>query len=150
MTVLAVRPFRVSFEGGTILTVAMDVDASLRASFYGFDLRQGGELLFRHDCHPGHEELGNGPYALRTSAEPLGRCLVGGLEPQARHVLLDGPRPELGKAAQILHLGGFVLRLLGCGLHPGVVVGIIRGEIDLDRVRGVRPPPPWPGRPGSR
>lgn len=64
VTVLAVRPFRVSFEVGTILTVAMDMDAHLRASFYRFDLRRGGELLFRHDCHPGHEELGNGPYHL--------------------------------------------------------------------------------------
>ncbi|MBO0693489.1 MAG: hypothetical protein J2P58_11375 [Acidimicrobiaceae bacterium] len=44
--------------------------------------------------------------------------------------MAPGPR---GKAAQVLHLGGFLLRLLGCGLRPGVVVRIIGRETDLDR-----------------
>lgn len=40
----------------------MALDADLSPTFYRFDLRMAGELRWRHDCHPGHEYLGTGPY----------------------------------------------------------------------------------------
>lgn len=66
---LSVLPFRISFEVGTTLTVRLQMDADLEVFFYAFDLRSGDELLFRHDCHPGHEYLGNGPYHLHTGPD---------------------------------------------------------------------------------
>lgn len=63
---LSVLPFRIGFQVGTTLTVRLKVDADMKAFLYSFDLHQDNELCFRHDCHPGHEELGTGPYHLHV------------------------------------------------------------------------------------
>lgn len=38
-----------------MLTFGFTVDSDLGATWYTFDLRRNGELLWRHDCHAGHE-----------------------------------------------------------------------------------------------
>ena len=66
-----VPPFKLQFQVGTVLTVAMVLGTHLAAVRYKFDLRlQGGALLWRHDCHKGHEGLGSGPYHLHVGGEP--------------------------------------------------------------------------------
>ncbi len=63
LAVVRVRPFRIGFGVGTVLTTAINMAADLAAHFYKFDLRLGGgALCWRHDCHAGHESLGAGPY----------------------------------------------------------------------------------------
>lgn len=72
---------RVAFVGTeTVLTFSFTVDAGLVASRYRFDLRRSnGELLWRHDCHRGHEATLGGPHHLhigpdeehRIPAEPV-------------------------------------------------------------------------------
>ena len=63
LAVLRVPPFRIGFRVGTVLTIAINMDADLAAHFYKFDFRlTGGALCWRHDCHAGHESLGAGPY----------------------------------------------------------------------------------------
>lgn len=67
LIVVRVRPFRIDFGVRTVLTVAVTLGADLAAQFYKFDLRlTDGELCWRHDCHPGHEALGSGPYHLHV------------------------------------------------------------------------------------
>lgn len=66
VALLRVQSFRIAFDVGTILTIAMDVDTDLRPSFYRFDFRMAGELLWRHDCHPGHETLGTGAHHIHV------------------------------------------------------------------------------------
>ncbi|HZA88125.1 MAG TPA: hypothetical protein VE466_14725 [Acidimicrobiales bacterium] len=62
-----VRPFRIGFVVGTVLTPSVGVDAGLAADFYSFDLRLAdGTLIWRHDCHAGHEYLGTGRYHLHV------------------------------------------------------------------------------------
>lgn len=79
--VLRVAPTTARFPGiETVLTLSFTVDADLVASWYRFDLRRStGELLWRHDCHPGHEDSLGGPNHLhigpdeghRIPAEPV-------------------------------------------------------------------------------
>jgi len=57
----------VRFEVGTVLTVAIGLNRHLTATFYKFDLRlTDGTLVWRHDCHAGHEYLGTGRYHLHV------------------------------------------------------------------------------------
>ncbi len=62
LAVLRIPPFRIGFRFGTVLTIAINMDADLAAHFYKFDLRlTSGALCWRHDCRAGHESLGAGP-----------------------------------------------------------------------------------------
>lgn len=70
---LRVLPFRVHFQVGTVLTIAMRLDGRLAATWYKFDLRlDDGTLLWRHDCHVGHEHLGSGRYHLHAGGAAPG------------------------------------------------------------------------------
>ncbi|HVX21289.1 MAG TPA: hypothetical protein VHB02_08075 [Acidimicrobiales bacterium] len=73
LAMLQVRPFRIRFSVGTVLSVAFAVGADLTARFYRFDLRQDGELCWRHDCHAGHEYLGSGLYHLHVGPDERDR-----------------------------------------------------------------------------
>ena len=54
----------------TVLTFSFTVDAGLVASRYQFDLRRSnGVLLWRHDCHPGHEASLGGRHHLHIGPE---------------------------------------------------------------------------------
>lgn len=66
LVVLQVRPFRTRFGVGTVLTVAVSMDADLQPQYYRFDPRLDGELCWRHDCHARHEDLGTGPHHLHV------------------------------------------------------------------------------------
>jgi hypothetical protein len=48
----------------TQLTVDMTLTVELEALAYNFDYRREGTLLWRADCHPGHEAEFGGPYHL--------------------------------------------------------------------------------------
>ena len=51
----------------TVLTVGLSFDSALDADFYKFDLRRGdGTLLWREDCHEGHEHEHGGTCHLHT------------------------------------------------------------------------------------
>jgi hypothetical protein len=70
IAVVRVRPFRIGFGVGTILTTAINMGADLAAHFYKFDLRLvDGALCWRHDCHAGHESLGTGLYHLHIGPD---------------------------------------------------------------------------------
>lgn len=79
--VLRVASTTVMFPGAeTVLKMSFTVDADLVATWYRFDLRRStGELLWRHDCHPGHEATLGGPHHLhigpdeghRIAADPV-------------------------------------------------------------------------------
>ncbi|HUF34264.1 MAG TPA: DUF6516 family protein [Acidimicrobiales bacterium] len=78
---LRVAPTTVTFAGtATVLTFSFTLDADLVATWYRFDLRRSDdELLWRHDCHPGHEDIFGGPHHLhigpdeghRIAAQPV-------------------------------------------------------------------------------
>lgn len=54
----------------TVLTFGFNVDAGLVAKWYRFDpRRRAGELLWRHDCHTGHEDTLGGPHHLHIGPE---------------------------------------------------------------------------------
>ena len=57
MGILRVKEFHIDFPNvDTVLTVALSFDTGLNSVFYKFDLRHGdGTLLWREDCHEGHE-----------------------------------------------------------------------------------------------
>lgn len=69
--VLRVAPTTVRFpRTETVLTLSFTVDADLVAGWYRFDLRRStGELLWRHDCHAGHEASLGGRHHLHIGPE---------------------------------------------------------------------------------
>ena len=90
LAVLRIPPFRIGFRVGTVLTIAINMDANLAAHFYKFNLRlTSGALCWRHDCHAGHESLGAGPYhpASRSRRElpDRGRAINARDHLRARH-----------------------------------------------------------------
>jgi hypothetical protein len=70
-----VLPFRIQFAVGTVLTVSMVIDPSLSSRIYRFDLRSSERrvLIWRHDCHPGHEYLGSGLHHLHQGPDEANR-----------------------------------------------------------------------------
>lgn len=66
--IFRIEEFHIDFPNvGTILTVALSFDARLDSVFYKFDLRRSdGALLWREDCHEGHEHEHGGPCHLHT------------------------------------------------------------------------------------
>lgn len=62
---------RATFAGTeTVLTFSFTVDADLVATWYRFDLRRSnGELLWRHDCHAGHEVTLGGRHHLHIGPD---------------------------------------------------------------------------------
>lgn len=46
------------------LSVSLTLAPDLDAPYYRFDFRRDGVLLWRADCHPGHEEEFGGPHHL--------------------------------------------------------------------------------------
>lgn len=69
--VLRVASTTIRFPGTeTVLTLSFTVDTNLVAGWYRFDLRRStGELLWRHDCHPGHEDTLGTPHHLHIGPE---------------------------------------------------------------------------------
>lgn len=69
--VLDVARTRVRFTAtATELTFGFTLDAALIATWYTFDLRRSnGELLWRHDCHRGHEDILGGPHHLHIGPD---------------------------------------------------------------------------------
>ena len=54
-----IRRTRVEFGDGCVLGFNMHVDGELESRKYEFDFRTPtGELIWRKDMHPGHEDLG--------------------------------------------------------------------------------------------
>jgi len=78
-----VKRFHVDFPAlGTVLTVGIQFDSDLEATWYTFDLRTiGGVLLWREDSHPGHEAEDGGSHhqhigptaGRRVTASPVTR-----------------------------------------------------------------------------
>lgn len=68
---LRVAPTTVTFAGAeTVLTFSFTLDAELAATWYRFDLRRStGVLLWRHDCHIGHEATLGGRHHLHIGPE---------------------------------------------------------------------------------
>ena len=60
---------------GTVLTISMVIDPSLSSRIYRFDLRssEDRDLIWRHDCHPGHDYLGSGLYHLHQGPDEANR-----------------------------------------------------------------------------
>ena len=79
-----VKRFHVDFPAlGTVLTVGIQFDSDLEATWYTFDLRTiGGVLLWREDSHPGHEAEDGGSHRPKITVQ-LG---LDGVE-DARHGL---------------------------------------------------------------
>jgi hypothetical protein len=71
VAVVRVRPFRVLFpSSATELTVRLVFSAELEPFGYSFDLRRDtGPLLWRHDCHEGHEQEHGGPWHLHIGPD---------------------------------------------------------------------------------
>ena len=71
LSVVRVRPFRVLFHSSaTELTVRLVFSAELEPFGYSFDLRRDtGALLWRHDCHEGHEHEHGGPWHLHIGPD---------------------------------------------------------------------------------
>ncbi len=62
---LIVNDLHVRFEFlRTQLSIQMTITSALAALYYRFDYRREGTLLWRADCHPGHEVEFGGPYHL--------------------------------------------------------------------------------------
>jgi hypothetical protein len=67
------------------LRFAIEFDANLESEWYRFDLRRSDELLWRYDCHPGHEKTLGGLHHKhigpgennRVSTEPMTLRLIG-------------------------------------------------------------------------
>lgn len=99
VAVVRVRPIRVLFRSSaTELTVRLVFSADLEPLGYSFDLRRdNGALLWRHDCHEGHEHEHGGPWHLhigpdeshRVSSEPMTLAAIAD-KVVATHINLTG------------------------------------------------------------